>query len=62
MGYKKQILSSLKWNWLLGNVDIRSHALNFFVMHAKIVDHILMGKRKNSLEGPIRKVMMRAKP
>jgi len=41
---------------------MRSKVLNFVVMHAKIVDHILMGKRKNSSKGPTRRVMMKTKP
>jgi hypothetical protein len=31
-------------------------------MHVKITNHTLMGKRKSSLKGPTKKVMMRAKP
>jgi hypothetical protein len=31
-------------------------------MHTKIADHTLMGRRKNSLKGPVRRVMMKAKP
>jgi len=30
-------------------------------MHVKIVDHILMGRRKNSSKGPTKRVMMRTK-
>ncbi len=60
-GYKKQN-SSLEWNWLLGNVDIRSHVFNFVVMHVKIADHTLMGKRKNSVKRLAKKVMMRGEP
>ncbi len=35
---------------------------NFVVRHVKIANHTLMGKRKNSLKGPAKKVMMRAEP
>ncbi len=31
-------------------------------MHAKIIDHTLMGKRKNNPEGLAKKVMMKAEP
>jgi len=61
-GYKNKIKSSLEWNWLLKNVDIRSHVFNFVVMHVKITNHTLMGKRKSSLKGLAKKVMMKAKP
>ncbi len=59
---KKQILSNLEWNWLLGNVDIRSHVLNFVVMHAKIANRTLMGRKKKGLKGPIRRVIMKVEP
>ncbi len=47
---------------VIRNVDIKSHVLNFLVMHAKITYHTLMGKRKNSSKGPTKRMMMKVEP